>query len=113
EALLDALRKAVPIIRRHRAPVSPWLARTKLRAPSLDALRPRDGAVQLGTLGRGNHFLEFQRDVANGRLWLMVHSGSRAMGQAIRDHYLQHAQGKSHGLAYLDATTDTGLAYLH
>ena len=38
--------------------------------------------MQFGTLGRGNHFLEFQSDEEQ-RLWLMVHSGSRGMGQAI------------------------------
>lgn len=35
-----------------------------------------DGSHQLGTLGRGNHFLELQRE-PDGQLWLMVHSGSR------------------------------------
>jgi len=46
----------------------------------LNRLAQRDGRVQLGTLGRGNHFLEFQSD-EQGRLWVTVHSGSRAMGQ--------------------------------
>lgn len=50
-----------------------------LSCPRLGKLAARDGRLQLGTLGRGNHFLEFQRD-ATGRLWMMVHSGSRGMG---------------------------------
>jgi RNA-splicing ligase RtcB len=40
--------------------------------------------MELGTLGRGNHFLEVQRD-DEGALWLLVHSGSRVMGPAIRN----------------------------
>jgi tRNA-splicing ligase RtcB len=42
----------------------------------------RDGRVQFGTLGRGNHFLELQE--AEGSVWLTVHSGLRALGQTLR-----------------------------
>lgn len=69
------------------------------------------GRVQLGTLGRGNHFLEFQAD-QDGRLWLMLHSGSRAMGQAITAHHVAHATA-SNGLRWLDAQSDVGAAYLN
>lgn len=41
---------------------------------------------QLGTLGGGNHFIEFQRDTA-GYLWAMIHSGSRNLGKQVADHY--------------------------
>jgi tRNA-splicing ligase RtcB len=34
---------------------------------------------QLGTLGAGNHFIEFQKD-DDDNLWLMIHSGSRGVG---------------------------------
>ncbi len=77
----------------------------------LEKLKRRDAAVQLGTLGRGNHFLEFQRDEEH-RLWLMVHSGSRAVGQAVRDLHLRNAHRTAAGLAVLDAETDAGRAYL-
>jgi len=64
-------------------------------------------------LGSGNHFAELQID-GEGRLWLMVHSGSRAMGPAIRDHHLERApvMGSS-GLRALDANSAEGCAYLH
>jgi len=45
--------------------------------PRLEKLKDRDGRFQLGTLGRGNHFVELQSDEQN-RLWLMVHSGLSA-----------------------------------
>ena len=41
---------------------------------------------QLGTLGGGNHFIELQRD-EDGRVWFMVHSGSRGLGQKVCTHY--------------------------
>ncbi len=78
--------------------------------PSLDAVKESAGALQLGTLGGGNHFVEFQADDEN-RLWLMIHSGSRAMGQAIRAHHLARAFPAGSGLRALDAATDAGQAY--
>jgi tRNA-splicing ligase RtcB len=41
---------------------------------------------QIGTLGGGNHFIELQRDV-DGRLWVMLHSGSRNVGKRVCDRY--------------------------
>jgi tRNA-splicing ligase RtcB len=85
-----------------------------LSHPALESIRRRDARVQLGTLGRGNHFLEFQCDEED-RLWLMLHTGSRGIGQAIRDFHLQRAAAEgsvSNGLAYVDARTEAGAAYL-
>jgi tRNA-splicing ligase RtcB len=83
-----------------------------ISCPRLAKLAVRDGRLQLGTLGRGNHFLEFQRD-ATGRLWAMVHSGSRGMGQAISDHHLRNALPTASGLLALDSGMESGLAYLN
>jgi tRNA-splicing ligase RtcB len=82
-----------------------------LSAGRLTRKRDRIGRRQLGTLGRGNHFLELQRD-EQGRLWLMVHTGSRGMGQAIREHHLRAASTARTGLRYLEADNPAGLAYL-
>ena len=41
---------------------------------------------QVGTLGGGNHFIELQRD-EQGKLWIMIHSGSRNLGKQVGDHY--------------------------
>lgn len=40
----------------------------------------------LGTLGGGNHFIELDRG-DDGFLWLLVHSGSRALGVEVEAHY--------------------------
>jgi tRNA-splicing ligase RtcB len=109
--LLEELRDAVPS-NRQRAPrdLPAGLAGAPpLSQPALESMRRRDARVQLGTLGRGNHFVEFQAD-DDGRLWLMVHTGSRGIGQAIRDHHLALARGAP--LPSLDAEDDRGRAYL-
>ena len=67
---------------------------------------------EFATLGSGNHFIEMQAD-EDGRLWLMVHSGSRALGQAIRERRLSRAQPVENRLRALDAKSDAGIEYLH
>lgn len=95
DRVFGSLGDAIPINRHHRARELPHdLQSAALSHPRLEAVKRRDARVQFGTLGRGNHFLEFQSD-AEGRLWLMVHSGSRAVGPAIRDHHLACARGST------------------
>jgi tRNA-splicing ligase RtcB len=85
-----------------------------LTDPRLEKLRDRDGRFQFGTLGRGNHFVELQADEQD-RLWLMVHSGSRGMGQAITAHHLKKARGDGQidKLVRFDAESPAGQAYLN
>lgn len=45
----------------------------------------------LGTLGGGNHFIELQRSDA-GKIWLMIHSGSRNLGQRVENYYAEVAR---------------------
>jgi len=42
---------------------------------------------QLGTLGGGNHFLEVLFEEKSGQIWVMVHSGSRNIGNRIAMYY--------------------------
>jgi tRNA-splicing ligase RtcB len=88
------------------------LAETALSDDRLQRESQRDGRVQLGTLGRGNHFVELQAD-GDERLWIMIHSGSRAMGQEITAHHLRRAERHGPGgLLALDSRSDDGAAYL-
>ncbi len=48
-------------------------------------------AQQLGTLGGGNHFIEVCLDEAN-RAWVMLHSGSRGIGNAIGTYFIELAR---------------------
>jgi len=116
ERILRALRTTVPITRHgHRTvrEVLPAeLTQSELSTESLSKRAQRDGLSQLGTLGRGNHFLEMQSD-DEGALWLMVHSGSRAMGKAIADHHLRGCEEEESGLRYLRAESHAGREYLN
>ncbi len=51
-------------------------------------------AHQMGTLGGGNHFIELCLDESN-RVWLMLHSGSRGIGNAIGTYFIALAKKDS------------------
>jgi tRNA-splicing ligase RtcB (3'-phosphate/5'-hydroxy nucleic acid ligase) len=46
---------------------------------------------QLGTLGGGNHFIEVCLDESE-RVWAMLHSGSRGIGNAIGSYFIELAK---------------------
>jgi tRNA-splicing ligase RtcB len=66
-------------------------------------------AVHLGTLGTGNHFLEVCLDQED-RVWLMLHSGSRGVGNAIGTYFINLA--KEEMRRYFINLPDADLAYL-
>ncbi len=47
--------------------------------------------LQLGTLGGGNHFIEVCLDEAQ-RVWVMLHSGSRGIGNALGSYFMELAK---------------------
>jgi tRNA-splicing ligase RtcB (3'-phosphate/5'-hydroxy nucleic acid ligase) len=49
-------------------------------------------AKQLGSLGGGNHFIELCVD-AEDQVWLMLHSGSRHIGNALAQRHIETAKG--------------------
>lgn len=113
--VLADLGWAVPTRRRNRRAIVSQprdIASNTLSHSSLESVRRTEGAIEFATLGSGNHFIEIQAD-EDGRLWLMIHSGSRALGQAIRDHHLARAQPVANRLRVLDAKSDAGAEYLH
>lgn len=76
---------------------------------------------QLGTLGGGNHFIEFQKG-SDGYIWVMIHSGSRNLGHKVATHYNKLAKEfsekypdvvpKSYDLAFLPLGYEAGQQYL-
>jgi len=95
--------------------------------PILKALQGR-AARQLGSSGSGNHFVEFgvidittQDPILNlepGQyLGLLSHSGSRALGANIANHYTKLAKqkrrlpGEANNLAWLDLNEEEGMEY--
>ena len=112
--VLSALYDHVPA-NRHRSgraveSLPDELLAKPLSDSKLESMKSRDGRVQFGTLGGGNHFFEFQAD-AEQCLWLAVHSGSRAIGQTITRYHLKRAT-KTSGYDVLDAEAEPGAAYL-
>ncbi|OKH97405.1 RNA-splicing ligase RtcB [Streptomyces sp. CB02923] len=68
-----------------------------------EAVRFReDRAVkQMGSLGGGNHFIEFCLD-ESGSVWLMLHSGSRNIGKELADFHIGQAQQLPHNQGLVD-----------
>ena len=112
--LLAELSRTIPARRRNRNALIDQpaeLMNEPLSYPNLETIRKKEGVLEFATLGSGNHFLELQTDDED-QLWLMIHSGSRALGQAIRDHHLARGQQIEGRLRALDAQSDAGREYL-
>ncbi len=54
-------------------------------------LEKTNNLVHLGTLGTGNHFIELCLDT-EARVWVMLHSGSRGVGNAIGSYFIELAK---------------------
>jgi RNA-splicing ligase RtcB len=63
--------------------------------PTLDD--PRKASAQLGTLGSGNHFIELAAD-EDGRVWILLHSGSRGGGNKLATMHTKTARKLHEGL---------------
>jgi tRNA-splicing ligase RtcB len=126
QAIRAEVHKRVPVgFKQHDRPQVLWEgARETADALPVIAKRVDAAALQVGSLGGGNHFIELQKD-ADGHVWLMVHSGSRNLGKQVCEHYDRIARGymaamlielPSNDLAYLpDETPEHGeyLASMH
>ena len=64
---------------------------------------------QLGTLGGGNHFIEVCLDERD-RVWFMLHSGSRGVGNRIGSYFIELAKQDMQRL--IKNLPDQDLAYL-
>ncbi len=54
-------------------------------------LKNTNNLTHLGTLGTGNHFIELCLDT-EARVWVMLHSGSRGVGNAIGTFFIELAK---------------------
>ncbi|NRA74091.1 MAG: RtcB family protein [Rickettsiales bacterium] len=54
-------------------------------------LKRTNNINHLGTLGTGNHFVEICLD-EHDQVWVMLHSGSRGVGNAIGRHFIELAK---------------------
>ena len=104
--LRSAIERAVPVGLQAHKRVSAREASCKILAPRLDAIfaaHPQlrklqkkpdtDWVTQMGTLGSGNHFIEVCLD-QDGFIWVMLHSGSRGIGNAIGRYFIAKARNQ-------------------
>jgi len=70
---------------------SALVGRFKAITEKYPQLEKTNNRQHLGTLGGGNHFIEVCLDEAD-RVWFMLHSGSRGVGNAIGNLFIQLAQ---------------------
>ncbi|HZF53620.1 MAG TPA: RtcB family protein [Polyangiaceae bacterium] len=124
--LRSAIEAAVPHGRTDNGGKSDRGAWHNLPAPVAAAwseLRPRYEAIaakharidrgataeHLGTLGTGNHFIEVCLDEEQ-RVWMMLHSGSRGLGNRIGSYFIELA--KQEMRRFFISLPDQDLAYL-
>lgn len=114
QGLFDSISKAVPVgqdMHNTMPSTSTWSGYEgywNLPKPLRDN-QERVGK-QMGTLGGGNHFIEVCLDLEQN-VWVMLHSGSRGIGNKIGNYYIDQAK------KLMDAEqvklVDPNLAYLH
>ena len=73
--------------------------------------------AQLGTLGSGNHFLEVCKD-ENERIWVVLHSGSRGVGNQLTTTHIslareQKQELENRDLSYFEMGTPAFDNYLY
>ncbi|WP_439859721.1 RtcB family protein [Pseudomonas sp. MBLB4136] len=83
-------------------------ARFKAITDKYPRLEKTNNRQHLGTLGGGNHFIEVCLDEAD-RVWFMLHSGSRGVGNAIGTQFIELAQADMR--QHLANLPDRDLAY--
>jgi len=75
----------------------------------LTAAQRTTAVAQFGTLGSGNHFVEVSTD-ERGRVWVVLHSGSRGIGKQLADIHIDAARGAM--ARYFHGPYDPELAYV-
>jgi tRNA-splicing ligase RtcB len=103
-----AIEAKVPVgFNAHNRPVKPlhgtsgWTA-FWAKFPQLHAgvqKREHRAQQQMGTLGGGNHFIELcveQDGQDAGRVWFMLHSGSRNIGKELAERHMEAARKLPH-----------------
>lgn len=102
--LRDVIERAVPVGNRSHKLISARDSSCRQLAPGIEKIfvkhtvlqkflkQPeKTWTTQLGTLGSGNHFIEICIDQSDD-VWVMLHSGSRGIGNAIGRYFIQQAR---------------------
>jgi len=87
----NVIRRGIPCgrdVRKELHALNSEIDLTKLRC--VEHVKLERAQRSIGTLGGGNHFIEVDR-ADNGRLFIVVHSGSRHLGTEVAEHYQNEA----------------------
>lgn len=125
--IIASVRQAIPLGFKHHKAAQPHgkmpiiTGKHNEKELPVVAREYESGRMQLGTLGGGNHFIEWQKG-DDDYIWLMIHSGSRNIGYQVAGHYnkLAIAYNQAHGariplkwqLDCLPILSDMGQRYL-
>ena len=123
--IMSDIRQKIPVgFKKHKKPQIEYLNLMPVAHSSYLPVVTENidnATLSLGTLGGGNHFIEFQKDEA-GFVWVMIHSGSRNLGLQVNKYYNNLAKEKNaewfsnvpeaHDLAFLPADSKYGKQYL-
>lgn len=128
QEMITQLKKVIPVGFNHQSVRQQWVGFDTLSAASTLPIieeEMENARFSLGTLGGGNHFLEFQKG-SDGYVWVMIHSGSRNLGYKIAKYYNAVAQKMcdewysdipkskgEDGLAFLPIGSVAGKAYIN
>lgn len=120
-AMRSAIERAVPVGLQAHKTINVRTSACKKMAAGVDWLFEKHPTVmkmlkqpqtiwtkQMGTLGGGNHFIEMCVD-ENKDVWVMLHSGSRGIGNAIGQYFIALAK-KDMG-RHIHNLPDKDLAY--
>jgi tRNA-splicing ligase RtcB len=103
QKVFDQISRDVPVGRGQHSDQRVLVDAAQLFEPRLKALTDRHPQLlkafgkfskwmnQMGTLGGGNHFIEVCLDETD-QVWVMLHSGSRGIGNAMADYFIHLAR---------------------
>ncbi len=117
--LPESLRRLMPLVEQRipagmgkqfrGRPATDALDRLGTPGTQLTAKQLETAASQFGTLGSGNHFVEVCLDEVD-RVWLVLHSGSRGIGNQLAQRAVTEAKGLMK--QWFVELPDPNLAYL-
>ncbi len=113
--IFNRIYDVVPVGFNHNKKETNWDYSDIPRTATMDEIFSKNGLLQLGSLGGGNHFIEIGYGV-DSSVWVIVHSGSRGIGHAVATHYMKLASGSTRareGHFGLDVATREGRDYIN
>ena len=95
QAIFDAIYKAVPVgfnINVGSSKKKGWEFVNQPTEQMEKIYYNKGGNKMIGSLGSGNHFIEIGAE-DDGKVWIIIHSGSRGAGHGCATHYMKLASG--------------------